>query len=110
MYTREQDTMPLETIAIYGATRFREYLARHQLNPLLVSIACGVRYLTIWNIQRGHPVSRANADRVRVGLHRLTGVRFVAPLALYVDDVPEKNRTQGEQTERRVMTLGVERS
>lgn len=96
MDTREQHTVPSDTIAISGATRFREYLERHHLTPLLVSVACGVRYLTIWNIQRGHPVTREHADRVRVGLYRLTGVRFVAPLAVYVDDASGHSRAQDE--------------
>ncbi len=77
----EQNTHPLDIIAIRGAVLFQAYLDRYHLHPLDVSLASGVRYLTIWNMQHGNPVTRAHALQVREGLRRLTGVPFTVPLA-----------------------------
>lgn len=78
----EQETLPLNVLAIQGALCFRAYLQRYHLHPLDVAHASNVRYLTVWNVEQGKPVSRVNVARVRLGLWRLTGVPFMAPLAL----------------------------
>lgn len=75
-----QDTIPLP----HGAIAFQSYLQRHQLTLLDVSLASGVRYLTIWKIAQNQPVSRETVDIVRSVLHRLTGEPFHAYLPYLV--------------------------
>ena len=90
----EQNTHPLDIIAIRGAVLFQAYLDRYHLHPLDVSLASGVRYLTIWNMQHGNPVNKRHALQVREGLRRLTGVPFTAPVAIQASTGPE-NRPGG---------------
>lgn len=78
----EQETVPLHTMALRGAALFQAYLLRFNLHPLDVALASHVRYLTVWNIQRGNPITAAQAAQVRTGLYSLTGVPFTSPLAL----------------------------
>ena len=61
---------------------FQAYLQQHQLNPLDVALASGVRYATVWNIAHHHPVRPAHAALVRAGLQRLTGVPYTTAIAL----------------------------
>ena len=82
MHATEQATLPLDILAIRGAFLFRAYLQRYSLHPLDVALACHVRYLLIWNIQQGNPVTSIQATRVRAGLLKLTGIPFKAPIAL----------------------------
>ncbi|HJT55329.1 MAG TPA: hypothetical protein VJ761_02450 [Ktedonobacteraceae bacterium] len=61
---------------------FQAYLQQHQLNPLDVALASGVRYATVWNIAHNYPVRAAHAALVRAGLQRLTGVPYTTAMAL----------------------------
>jgi hypothetical protein len=61
---------------------FQSYLQAYQLSLLDVALASQVRYLTVWNIVHQVPVRVRHAAQVRVGLHRLTGVAYTAPIAL----------------------------
>jgi hypothetical protein len=79
----EQETLPLPLAAIQSATDFRDYLTCHHLSPLQVSQACGVRLLTVWNIQQGNPIRTSQAEQVRRGLYRLTGVPYVREIVVY---------------------------
>jgi hypothetical protein len=78
----EQETLPLPLAAIQSATDFRDYLTCHHLSPLQVSQACGVRLLTVWNLQQGNPIRRSQAELVRRGLYWLTGVPYVKEIAV----------------------------
>ncbi|HZS78580.1 MAG TPA: hypothetical protein VFA41_18360 [Ktedonobacteraceae bacterium] len=68
----EQDTIPIP----HGAIAFHSYLQRHHLTLLDVSLASGVRYLTIWKIAQNQPVRRETVEIVRSVLQRLTGEPF----------------------------------
>ena len=61
---------------------FQAYLQQHQLNPLDVALASGVRYATVWNIAHHRPVRPAHAALVRAELQRLTGVPYTTAMAL----------------------------
>jgi hypothetical protein len=78
----EQETLPLPLAAIQSATDFRDYLIHYHLSPLQVSQACGVRLLTVWNLQQGNPIRRSQAELVRRGLYWLTGVPYVKEIAV----------------------------
>lgn len=86
-----EETIPLDILAIRGAARFQAYLTQHNLNPIDVAVASGVRYLTIWNIQRGFRVTRLHAAKVRAGLFQLTGIPFIDQIAMQ-DAEPEGNQ------------------
>lgn len=78
----EQETLPLPLATIKSAADFQDYLTCYHLLPLQVSRACGVRYLTIWKIQQGQPIRKSQAELVRSGLYRLTGVPYVKEIAV----------------------------
>jgi hypothetical protein len=86
----EQETLPLPLAAIQSATDFRDYLTCHHLSPLQVARACGVRLLTVWNLQQGNPIQKSQAELVRRGLYRLTGVPYVREIVVhsYGDKIP----------------------
>jgi hypothetical protein len=78
----EQETLPLPLAAIKSAADFQDYLIHYHLSPLQVARACGVRLLTVWNIQQGNPIQRSQAELVRRGLYWLTGIPYVKEIAV----------------------------
>lgn len=83
MNVTEQCTQPLEAITGQGAFFFRAYLKRYNLHPLTVSLASHVRYFTIWKMEQGMPIAPEDVSGVRAGLLTLTGIPFLAPLAVH---------------------------
>jgi hypothetical protein len=83
---RDQDTLPLNILPLYSATAFCAYLHRYHLHPLQVAMASGVRYFTIWNIQKGIAVRQTHAALVRQGLYKLTGVPYSAPIEVLAEE------------------------
>src|SRR5579859_2524693 len=81
----EQDTLPLNLIGIQSALSFQHYLKTHHLEPLAVARVSGVRYLTIWNVQQGKPIRREHALLIRRGLQKLTGLAYVATIAVHAE-------------------------
>lgn len=55
---------------------FADYLQRHHVEPLRLSLVAGVRYLTVWNAMQGRPISLAHAARICAALVSLTGVPY----------------------------------
>jgi hypothetical protein len=82
----EIKTQPLPTLR---ALAFQAFLARHSLSLLEVALAAGVRLLTVWRVTRDLPVTSQQAERVRAGLYRLTGVRYRGGLTVYVVETLE---------------------
>ena len=76
----EQETLPLQVAGVQSAVAFQLFLKQYHLEPLQVAIASGVRYLTVWNIEHGNPVSLTHAAMVSQGLQRLTGVPYRSPI------------------------------
>ena len=77
----EQTTLP------YSAVAFRRYLNTYRLELLDVALKSGARYMTVWRIWQGQPVSRQNELRIRQGLLRMTGIPYTVPML--VQDQPE---------------------
>jgi hypothetical protein len=69
----EQKTQPLPTLR---ALAFQAFLARHGLSLLDVALATGVRLLTVWRVAHDLPVSPQQAECIRAGLTRLTGIAY----------------------------------
>jgi len=68
----DQDTIPLP----HSSIAFQSYLQRHHLTLLDVSLASGVRYLTVWKIAQNQPVRHEYVEIVLRVLQRLTGEPF----------------------------------
>lgn len=79
----EQSTLPLKTAIERSAASFRAFLREHGLDPLTLSLHAGIRYLAIWNITQGNPVTLEQAARVRACLRRLTGIAYDGPICVY---------------------------
>jgi hypothetical protein len=86
----QPEPLPLTTEAA-----FQSYVNQHHLSLLDVALASQVRYLTVWNIAHQVPVRVRHAAQVRVGLQRLTGVAYTAPIALIAGS-PEQSLTRKE--------------
>jgi hypothetical protein len=69
-------------------TNFEEYLALYEIDPVRLSIEAHVRYLTIYNAKKGHPVLPENAQKIRDALLRLTGVPYVGSFVLIKESPP----------------------
>lgn len=78
----EQETQPLNGANVRSANDFLMYMKTYRLELLDVSLAAGVRYLTVWNLAHGRPVTEVHAALVRKGLFQLTGVAYTASIAL----------------------------
>jgi hypothetical protein len=93
----EVETQPLPTLR---ALAFQAFLELHALTLLDVALASGVRLLTVWRVARDLPVTFQQAERVRAGLHRLTGARYRGGLTVQVDtqehiSFAEKQKIEG---------------
>ena len=84
----EQETLPLDTAALSSARAFCHYLQYYALSSLDVTLAARVRYASVWNIAHGIAVKSAHANQVRWGLHKLTGVPYMAPIVVTPPDTP----------------------
>jgi hypothetical protein len=71
---------------------FEQYLQAHQIEALMVSVAAGVRYLTVWKVLKGKPITVNQAHKIRAGMYSMTGVPYHGPLvtlpAPAVDQLP----------------------
>ncbi len=76
------ETQPLPTLR---ALAFQAFMARHGVTLLEVALAAGVRVLTVWRVARDLPIAQQQAERVRAGLYRLTGVHYRGGLTVYVE-------------------------
>lgn len=64
---------------------FQHFLNLHHIDPLRLSLAAGVRYMTIWNALHGIAITEEHATNIRVALHRLTGISYTGPLYTVTD-------------------------
>src|SRR5579872_3439215 len=68
-----------------SAVAFRRYLEQYQLEPLDIALKSGVRYMTVWRVSQGQPISSQNELLIRQGLLRMTGIPYAAPLLTQED-------------------------
>ena len=61
---------------------FEQYLRHHHVEPRDVSIASGVRYLTVWNAMRDLPIRGEQAQKIRIGVQKMTGIAYDGPLVI----------------------------
>jgi hypothetical protein len=84
-----------------SANAFCAYLQQYGLHPLDVALTSRVRYLTVWNVERGNPISAEHAMRLRAGLHQLTGVLYTAPILLLAEEETTNHNHQSKPEIRR---------
>ena len=61
---------------------FEQYLELHEIDPVALSIKAHVRYLTVYNAKKGHPITTANAEKIPQALLNLTGVPYTGSFVL----------------------------
>ncbi len=61
---------------------FEQYLTLHNIDPMVLLVKAKVRYLVIWNAQKGNPIASANAKKIREALFTLTGVPYTGSFVL----------------------------
>lgn len=83
-------------------TTFAQYLQNHCIEPLRLSVIAGVRYVTVWSVMHGNPISQEHATKIKVGLRSLTGSPYTGTIATIQErpqttvDAPHgRNRTRG---------------
>ncbi len=86
-----EETQPLLTLR---GLAFQVFLAKHGLSLHDVALAAGVRLLVVWSLTRGLPVSRQQAQRVRMGLHRLTGTVYRGGITLRLEQTHARLQKQ----------------
>ena len=69
-----------------------EYLKQHNTDPVRLSVMAGVRYLTVWNAMKGHPITQEHAQKIRVALQRITGTVYSGTIATiqekHIEELP----------------------
>ncbi len=61
---------------------FEQYLQDHHIEPLTLALLAKVRYLTVWNAMKGHPISRTHAMQIQRAVTLLTGVPYTSQLVI----------------------------
>ncbi len=95
--TSEQATQPLDIDAARSAAVFRAYVQQYELHPLDVSITSKVRYLSVWNLFKGKPITADHAARVRLGLYTMTSVPYIAPILLLAEQTTPNHEDGGKR-------------
>ena len=86
-----EETQPFPTLRELA---FQTFLVKHELSIVDVALAAGVRLLVVWSLTRGLPVSRQQAQRVRMGLHRLTGTVYRGGITLRLEQTHARLQKQ----------------
>ncbi len=95
----DQVTHLLNAESVKSAAAFKLYQQHYQLDLIDISLAAGVRYLTVWNIAHGIAVRDAHASFLRLGLWKLTGVPYQAAIYVLPDSVPLVQRVRRQPDE-----------
>jgi hypothetical protein len=60
----------------------KQYLEQYKIDPVTLSTAAGVRYVTVWNATKGNPITPEKAKKIKEAVLKLTGIAYTGPLAL----------------------------
>ena len=63
-------------------TEFEQYMQLYEIDPIRLSIKAKVRYLTVYNAQKGLPLMPENAQRIRDAVLQMSGVPYVGSFVL----------------------------
>jgi hypothetical protein len=61
---------------------FEQYLQQYNIYPLTLSIAAKVRYMVVWNAQKGKPITSENAQKIKQAVLSLTGAAYTGSFVL----------------------------
>jgi hypothetical protein len=75
-------------------SEFEQYLVKHHVEALRLSIVAGVRYATVWNAMKEKPVTAENARKIRDAVSILTGVPYIGALMVFPNEPLEKMSTR----------------
>jgi hypothetical protein len=71
---------------------FEQYVQTHNIDPVQLSIFAKVRYLTVWNAMKGHPIAPDRAQKIRTAVHLLTGIAYTGEFVILptpsIDQLP----------------------
>ncbi len=85
-----QETQPLPHIDKHP---FQVYLDQQQLSWSQVAREAGVLCLVVWSIAHGIAVRGRQAMRVRVAVHRLSGVAYAGPMTTHEPEPRQQPRS-----------------
>ncbi len=63
-------------------TAFKQYLQLYEIDPVKLSMLAQVRYGTVYNAQKGNPITPENAEKIRQAVFQSTGVPYVGSFVL----------------------------
>jgi hypothetical protein len=90
-----QETQPLPRIEQHP---FQLYLDQQRLSWSQVAREAGVLCLIVWSIAHGVAVQGKQAMRVRVAVHRLSGVAYSGPMNTHQQESVPRSRRAGAPT------------
>jgi hypothetical protein len=61
---------------------FEQYLKQYQIDTVTLAAIAKIRYLTVYNAQKGHPILPESARKIREAVFRMSGVPYVGSFAL----------------------------
>ena len=67
---------------------FEEYLLFYNIDPFHLFGLANVRYASVYNAIKGHPITPENAQKITDTLFKLTGVPYVGSLVLLKASAP----------------------
>ena len=74
-------------------TAFEQYLQLYEIDPVRLSTLAHVRYGTVYNAQKGNPITPENAQKIRDAVLQFTGVPYVGSFALIeLNDKPNEEQ------------------
>jgi hypothetical protein len=82
-----QETQALSPLNIHP---FQTYLEQQQLSWSAIAHEADVLCLLVWNIAHGVSVRGRQAARVRVAVHRLSGVAYTGPMNTHEEELLQK--------------------
>jgi hypothetical protein len=63
-------------------TDFEQYLALYEIDPVRLFRTAKVRYLIIYNAQKGKPITPENAQKIKDAVLQMSGVPYVGSFVL----------------------------
>lgn len=61
---------------------FEQYLALHEIDLIRLTVVAKVRYLTVYNAQKGNPITSENARKIKDAVFSMTGISYTGSFVL----------------------------
>ena len=76
---------------------FEQYLQLYKIDPVRLFRTAKVRYLTVYNAQKGNPITPENAQKIKDAILQLTGVPYVGSFVLLEPNDKQFPKNQYQQ-------------